>query len=184
MIPSRRMIGLGDSASFGTGLLMAAWATIAPCLANAMEPRKLLAQAPIPVWTSKIDTNPRGVSIEARAPRGSTRLTGSCATALLSPGLWMTLSDVSGLPRVDGRRMTMTFAITGGFGTEIFKARMRYEAPGDSWPTEGPFPPDFLTAFETGGLLAISDPSGRKLTEFSLHGAEDVVRQMRRVCRL
>lgn len=144
----------------------------------------VLAQNESPDWRVKFDTNPRGVSTEARASNGTARLTGSCATALLAPGFWMALSDVPGLPRVDGRRMTLTFAITGGFGTESFKARVRYEAPGDTWPTEGPLPPAFLAAFETGGLLTISDPSGRKLGEFNLRGAEELGRQMRRVCRL
>jgi len=92
--------------------------------------------------------------------------------------------DVPGLPRVDGRRMTLTFAVTGGFGTEAFRARLRYKAPGDTWPTEGPLPSAFLGRFGTGDLLTISDASGRKLGEFNLRGAEEVARQMRRVCRL
>ncbi|HEY5797613.1 MAG TPA: hypothetical protein VIU82_21635 [Bosea sp. (in: a-proteobacteria)] len=178
----RPMTELCGRAACGALLFLAgcAW----PGLASATEQRNRLAQAQDPAWTSRIDTTPRGVSIEARAASGSVGLTGACATALLRSGLWMTLSDVSGLPRIDGRRMTFSFAVTGRFGTQVFKTRMRYEAPGDTWPTEGPLPPDFLTAFETGGLLAISDASGRKLGEFSLKGAEEAVRLMRRVCHL
>lgn len=78
----------------------------------------------------------------------------------------------------------MNFAVTGGFGTQTFKARMRYEAPGDSWPSEGPMPSDFLSAFEAGGLLTISDPAGRKLAGFNLRGAEEATQLMRRVCGL
>lgn len=152
--------------------------------ASATETPRVFAQAASPVWTAKVDTNPRGVSIEARASGGPARLTGGCATALLAPGLWMTLLNPPGLPRVDGRRMTMTFAVTGGFGTQTFKLRMRYEAPGDSWPSEGPLPPSFLNAFETGGLLTISEPAGRKLADFNLRGAEEAVQLMRRVCSL
>ncbi|MCU4178224.1 hypothetical protein [Bosea sp. BH3] len=151
---------------------------------SAAETRFVLAQAASPVWTAKIDTNPHGVSIEARAIAGPARLSGACATALLSPGLWMTLLNPPGLPRVDGRRMTMVFAVTGGFGTQTFKTRMKYEAPGDSWPSEQPLSPEFLNAFETGGLLTISDRAGRKLAEFNLRGAEEAAQLMRRVCRL
>lgn len=165
-------------------LLLAMSITATPGSASATEAPRVLAQAASPVWTAKVDTNPRGVSIEARASGGAARLTGGCATALLSPGVWMTLFNPPGLPRVDGRRMTINFAVTGGFGTQTFKARMRYEAPGDSWPSEGPFPPDFLTAFEAGGLLTISDPARRKLAEFNLRGAEEAVQLMRRVCGL
>lgn len=152
--------------------------------ASATEAGFVLAQAASPVWTATVDTNPRGVSIEARAIAGPARLSGACATALLSPGLWMTLLNPPGLPRIDGRRMTMVFAVTGGFGTQSFKARMKYEAPGDSWPSEEPLSPDFLNAFETGGLLTISDPAGRKLSEFNLRGAEEAAQLMRRVCGL
>ncbi len=144
----------------------------------------VIAQNESAGWKVTFDTNPRGVSTEARATIGTARLTGSCATTLLAPGFWMTLSDVAGLPKADGRQMTLTFAVTGGFGTEVFKARVRYEAPSDSWPTQGPLPPAFLKAFETGGLLTIADPSGRKLAEFNLRGAEELSRQMRRICRL
>ena len=151
---------------------------------SAAETRFVLAQAASPVWTATIDTNPHGVSIEARAISGPARLSGACATALLSPGLWMTLLNPPGLPRVDGRRMTMVFAVTGGFGTQAFKTRMKYEAPGDSWPSERPLSREFLNAFETGGLLTISDPAGRRLAEFNLRGAEEAAQLMRRVCRL
>ncbi|HEV7257690.1 MAG TPA: hypothetical protein VGN82_07890 [Bosea sp. (in: a-proteobacteria)] len=165
-------------------LLLAMSLTATPGSASATEAPRLLAQAASPAWTAKVDTSPRGVSIEARASGGTARLTGGCATALLSPGLWMTLFNPPGLPRVNGRRMTMNFAVTGGFGTQTFKARMRYEAPGDSWPSEGPLPPDFVSAFEAGGLLTISDPAGRKLADLNLRGAEEAVQLMRRVCGL
>ncbi len=165
-------------------LLLAISMTATPGSASGTEATLILAQAAGPVWTAKVDTDPRGVSIEARASGGPAHMTGACATALLSPGLWMTLFNPPGLPRVDGRRMTLNFAVTGGFGTQTFKARMRYEAPGDSWPSEGPLPPDFLNAFQAGGLLTISDPAGRKLADFNLRGAEEAVQLIRRVCRL
>lgn len=165
-------------------LLLAMSMTATPGSANATEAPRVLAQAASQAWPARVDTNPRGVSIEARASGGTAHLTGGCATALLSPGLWMTLFNPPGLPRVDGRRMTMNFAVTGGFGSQAFKARMRYEASGDSWPSEGPMPPDFLSAFEAGGLLTISDPTGRKLASFSLRGAEEATQLMRRVCGL
>jgi hypothetical protein len=175
--------------SFGTDamialMLLASSMTAMPGSASATDAPRVLAQAANPVWTAKVDTNPRGVSIEARASASPARLTGACATTVLSPGLWMTLFNPPGLPRVDGRRMTMTFAVTGGFGTQTFNVRMRYEAPGDSWPSEGPLPPDFLNAFGVGGLLTISDAAGRKLADFNLRGAEESVQLMRRVCSL
>ena len=173
--------------SYGTKiitlLLLSGSITAMSGSANTTEAPRLLAQAS-PGWTAKVDTNPRGVSIEAHSSGGSARLSVGCATALLAPGLWMTLFNPPGLPRVDGRRMTMTFGVTGGFGTQNFKSRMRYEAPGDSWPSEGPLPAGFLNAFETGGLLTISDPAGRKLADFNLRGAEEAVQLMRRVCSL
>lgn len=180
--------GRSKATAYGTGkmiaLLMLARAITAMCdSADATEAPWVLAQAS-PGWTAKVDTNPRGVSIEARASGGPSRLTGGCATALLAPGLWMTLFDPPGVPRIDGRRMTMTFAVTGGFGTQTFKSRMKYEAPGDSWPSEGPLPASFLKAFETGDLLTISDPAGAKLGDFNLRGAAEAVQLMRRVCRL
>lgn len=95
-----RSMAMSSSTDAMTVLLLLAMSmTATPGSANATEAPRVLAQAASQAWTAKVDTNPRGVSIEARASSGTARLTGGCATTLLSPGLWMTLFNPPGRPR-------------------------------------------------------------------------------------